>query len=613
MTDSAGTLEVFGTNEPAPERKHLRAGPLTAVLEDGNLRDIRFGGVEVVRAINYLARSAGWGTHGAVMRDMRVVERNGAFEVSYSALCVGAEGGFSYRMQIRGEASGRLSMQAEGHALEDFTTNRTGFVILHPSDVAGGDLAIRHSDGSLERTTFPQRISADQPASDISSLTHHPAPGLTCTVTMTGDAFEMEDQRNWADASFKTYIRPLSKPRPYVIPKGATDRQSVTVEVSGSARRQAASVSDIVSMTVGAAAGQMPALALFVDEAGVGAAVPQPNLMQWLIARMDAARLDLPALAAAARFASDCGASLGIEIICDILYPQAEAEAALRRIAEAGASPSALLMSPRREFKSRPSATLPPGQHGAGDMVDALRRAGYGGKVGSGTPSNFTEFNRNPLGGDGDFAFFSIAANVHAADDISVMETLEVYPELVASACALRPGMDIWLGCCAIGTRHNPYGAEVQPNPGRGRVAASRFDPRHGAQFGASYAVGIVAQATAAGVSTVTLGALAGDFGIFDAAGKRLPISFVQSEFAAAAGAACHQLSFSSPGLRGVAFQSRSGLRAVIANQTAKDVALVTPASLGTARNLGSAASIIPKAGNGRIVLPPYGQAILSP
>ena len=38
-----------------------------------------------------------------------------------------------------------------------------------------------------------------------------------------GDAFEMEDQRNWADASFKTYVRPLSKPRPYVIAKGASD------------------------------------------------------------------------------------------------------------------------------------------------------------------------------------------------------------------------------------------------------------------------------------------------------------------------------------------------------------------------------------------------------
>ena len=67
---------------------------------------------------------------------------------------------------------------------------------------------------------FPEAISPDQPAFDISALTHEPAPGVSCTVEMEGDAFEMEDQRNWADASFKTYIRPLSKPRPYVIAKG---------------------------------------------------------------------------------------------------------------------------------------------------------------------------------------------------------------------------------------------------------------------------------------------------------------------------------------------------------------------------------------------------------
>ncbi len=58
---------------------------------------------------------------------------------------------------------------------------------------------------------------------------------------MEGDAFEMEDQRNWADASFKTYVRPLSKPRPYVIAKGAADRQRITVSVEGKASAPGAS------------------------------------------------------------------------------------------------------------------------------------------------------------------------------------------------------------------------------------------------------------------------------------------------------------------------------------------------------------------------------------
>ncbi len=50
----------------------LVAGPLSAVLEDGNLRDIRFGGVEIVRAINYLARGDSWGTFKPVLSNLNI-------------------------------------------------------------------------------------------------------------------------------------------------------------------------------------------------------------------------------------------------------------------------------------------------------------------------------------------------------------------------------------------------------------------------------------------------------------------------------------------------------------------------------------------------------------
>ena len=54
---------------------------------------------------------------------------------------------------------------------------------------------------------------------------------MSVTVNLDGDMFEMEDQRNWADASYKTYCRPLSQPFPYTLKKGQKVRQAVTVEV----------------------------------------------------------------------------------------------------------------------------------------------------------------------------------------------------------------------------------------------------------------------------------------------------------------------------------------------------------------------------------------------
>jgi hypothetical protein len=221
MSGQTDAGALFGTDEQPPVRRLLNAGPLTAILEEGNLRSISFGGVELVRAINYLARDSSWGTYKAALSNIEINEGEGSFSVTYDALCSGPDGRYAYRMTIKGEAAGRLSMEAAGEALTDFPTNRTGFVVLHAAQAAGGRLTIRHGDGGIEQTVFPEAISPDQPAFDISALTHEPAPGLVCTVTMEGDAFEMEDQRNWADASFKTYVRPLSKPRPYLIAKGA--------------------------------------------------------------------------------------------------------------------------------------------------------------------------------------------------------------------------------------------------------------------------------------------------------------------------------------------------------------------------------------------------------
>ena len=55
---------------------------------------------------------------------------------------------------------------------------------------------------------MPELISPDQPAMAIRTLSHEAAPGLSVSCRLEGDTFEMEDQRNWTDASFKTYVRP---------------------------------------------------------------------------------------------------------------------------------------------------------------------------------------------------------------------------------------------------------------------------------------------------------------------------------------------------------------------------------------------------------------------
>ena len=51
--------------------------------------------------------------------------------------------------------------------------------------------------------------------------------GVATTATFEGEVFEMEDQRNWTDASYKTYSTPLERPFPVVVAAGAVIEQSV--------------------------------------------------------------------------------------------------------------------------------------------------------------------------------------------------------------------------------------------------------------------------------------------------------------------------------------------------------------------------------------------------
>lgn len=53
MSEPTRNIKLYGTDQPIVEPRVLKAGALSAELEAGNLRHIRLGGVEVIRAISY--------------------------------------------------------------------------------------------------------------------------------------------------------------------------------------------------------------------------------------------------------------------------------------------------------------------------------------------------------------------------------------------------------------------------------------------------------------------------------------------------------------------------------------------------------------------------------
>jgi hypothetical protein len=128
--------------------------------------------------------------------------------------------------------------------------------------------------------------------------------------------------------------------------------------------------------------------------------------------------------------------------------------------------------------------------------------------------SFFTELNRKPVPkGLFDFVTHSVCPIVHAADDISVMETLEALPSIIASTRHMVGKTPYHLGPSSIPCRDNPYGAAVAPNPGNGRVCLSDTDPRQRGLYAAAWNVGLLAALAKGGVEQATLGAATGPQG----------------------------------------------------------------------------------------------------
>jgi hypothetical protein len=191
--------------------------------------------------------------------------------------------------------------------------------------------------------------------------------------------------------------------------------------------------------------------------------------------------------------------------------------------------------------------------------------------------SYFTELNRRRVpAGLLDFVQHATSAIVHAADDRSVMETLESLPHVVRSVRALFGEVPYHLGPANIGMGFNPYGASTAANPDRRRLAMAREEPRADGLFAAAWAAGYLARAAAGGVDSVTLMAPGGPFGVATREGPR-PAFHVVRAFAAASGAPVLACASSDPQrVLACACDARGGRFAWLVNLTAgtQEVAL---------------------------------------
>ncbi|MEZ5932796.1 MAG: hypothetical protein R3F54_12705 [Alphaproteobacteria bacterium] len=557
ITAPPRAIALFGTDEPVASSKTLRAGPLTVEFDNGALRYIKVGGKEAIRNIAFVVRDKDWGTYNPVLQNLKIGQSGNGFEVSFDAICKDASQELHYSARIRGKSDGTLVFEGTGKAITDFVTNRTGFVVLHPVDgVAGCPSEVERVDGSTESTSFPEFIDPMCPFQDVRALAHEVLPGIKVTCRMEGDAFETEDHRNWNDASFKTYVRPLAKPWPYEIKAGESTEQSVVLTLSGKAPAVAGGNGiKPVTLKIGKEAGTMPAIGLSLppeqDRAILQALEPVKTLApQFLVCPFDSRiaegaprglggprvstfPLDDPRLGGRGEVMAmfkAVGEATGAELVLEAVLACRDAAGApsadekimrrdlelIRKAAEdAGVSFAKVAVSPSSDLKcTLPGSVWPPCPD-ATAIFEATRKAFPGVPVGGGMFSYFTELNRKrPPVEAIDFICHTSCPMVHASDDITLMENLEALPHIVKSVRAIAPGLPYRVGPSAIGARDNPYGEAAAPNPQNRRLALTRMDPRQRGLAGAAWNLGYVAHLARGQAEAVALSAPVGEFGV---------------------------------------------------------------------------------------------------
>jgi hypothetical protein len=587
-------IKLFGTEVPEPKVKVLQAGALSAVFDNGALRYIKLGETEVLRAIAFLVRDENWGTFTPEISNLKIKQGKSDFRVTYDARCKDAKRSLTYRAEIACGADGALRFDALAFPESDFLTNRTGFIVLHPlTGVAGYPVEVEHVDKRKVKDKFPAIINPVQPFYGIRSLRHKVADGVFVTCRMEGDTFEMEDHRNWTDASFKTYVRPLAEPWPYTLRKGVEIKQSVSLAFSGKLpRAKAAGRAKPVEIALGKAGGALPAIGVAVPEGEADAAFANAALIaqsgvRHLVCEADGRRGGLSgALGVYQRLSKATNADVILEIILPgALSPATELGPIADAVKRNGLIPAAISISPAMDLRG-----VLPGSKGLdgptlAEIYRPARAAFPGVRIGGGTFAFFTELNRKrPPTDNLDFVTHTTCPIVHAADDVSVMETLEALPYVVQSAKALIHGKAYCIGPSSIPARLNPYGASTASNPNNGRVCLADMDPRQRGLYGAAWTLGYVAALAGGGLSAITLGAATGPAGMiyrrtnyaqpyFDEAGAPsvYPLYHVVAGLAAASGSKVIATKSGAPGkVAALAVRGKSGATLWLANLTSE-------------------------------------------
>lgn len=439
------------------DRHELRAGPVAVTYTAGDLRYLKVDGVEAVRRVFVGVRDPAWGTVPGDVSAERIEQRGGGFSVTFASR--------HRRGVIDFEWRGCVEARAEG----------SGAVVCY--EMAGrarrsfgtnrtGICVLHPVNECVGRQCTVEHPDGTRERREFPTLiaphqVFREVRRLTygaVEVEFEGEVFETEDQRNWSDGSFKTYCRPLDRGFAYELREGQEVRQAVVVRVTGGDGSTAPVIPRNV-ITVGEAVGRLPELGLCGDNERVARELGLAHLRR------------------------QTGPNVVVEGNRVIVVPA-----------------------------GRPFPSI--------EEVVAERAKHPGKVVGGGTAGNFAEVNRNrDRAAAMDVLSWLVNPQVHATDDLSLVENLQGQADAVRTARSFAPRAQLAVGPIILHRRPDPFaagkaGSEAEP---------VEPDPRQRAPFASAWTLLSIKRLAEAGADSLTYYQTDGPFGVKEGA-TRFPV-----------------------------------------------------------------------------------------
>jgi len=489
-----------------------------SVLRDNLfLRNIKYNNIEILKLISFLVRDKNWNNYSPEIIKTSSYNKDQQLHFEFDLKYGDVE-----QLEVKlllSIASNSIKLIANGKFLTDFWTNRIGFNLLLPLDgVVNQQVIVSKSDQTTETLKYPLIIQPDQPMVKFNNLSYEMFDSIALNIRFDGIHFEMEDQRNWGDASYKIYSGSLLDPFPYKENKNSAFHQEIEITVREKNNSlETISNQNIIPLNIQEEYA-MPKIGIKVDNETNGIDIVNVDFVYHLVdfernteskPNFNNLPIYLVALIDHTKKVKDIVKDIKDYILSNKI------------------SVDKILICPKIYLNSFQPAGEWPSVPKLGDYYKEAKIQLPDVHIFSGMVTNFTELNRKKPDGKFDGINFSFTPIVHDASDYGVLDTPNSLKYILHSVNNFSKDTPIHIGPMTLGMHFNPYGEKLAANIDQVRLEMTDFDPRHDSLIGLNWTIAVFAETLSKNTKFITIASLKGVHGILTESNQKRPLFYL--------------------------------------------------------------------------------------